>query len=415
MSNSWHVYYPTTISSVIAQAAYGDSIIVHEGTYLEQVTVPSGVSLYASGEVTIDARGVNWYGSAIEINGVHDIEIVGFTILGGRSNVWSNCEGIVIRDLNNIGGTASYNITIRDCIFTGIIPRVGIPDSLGTPLVVSCYGDERLGHTSCRNIIIEDCYFYDCNPTNTNGITVGYISVIGNVEGLIIRNNYINHRYSLYNTIANGINMSGNYFGYPSQPRYLQIYGNTIEGEYGETHPSQSIYIHVTAYAVIERNYIKNWSFGPMVAAEMGSLDAFTSHDIIIRRNIIEAYYYGVTIAEWSSFYKQVYNVWVDSNTIRADVLITDATGQAPSYNLLFTNNIITGTITSTYSHDNPFYGTQTEDVVRISNLSSETPSWVTYNTIELDYNGSKDKRTKGAVEQQWMQKRTLTRRAPRY
>lgn len=412
---TWHVYHPTTISSVIAQAAYGDSIIVHEGTYLEQIIPPSGVSLYASGEVTIDARGVNWTGAAIEINGTHDIEVVGFTILGGKSNVWSNCEGIAIRDLNNVGGTGSYNITIRNCTFTGIVPRVGVGTSLGVPVTISGYGDERLGHTSCHDIIIEDCYFYDCNPTNTNGITVGYITVIGNVENLIIRNNYINHRYSLYNTIANGINMSGNYFGYPAQPRYLKIYGNTIEGEYGETHPSQSIYIHVTAYAVIERNYIRNWSFGPMVAAEAGSMDEFTSHDIIIRRNIIESYYYGVTLASWSSFYKQIYNLWVDSNTIRGDVLITDAAGQGRMYNVLFTNNIITGSISSSYIHDNPFYGTQTEDIVRISNLVDNTPTWVTYNTTELDYNGSKDKRTKGAVEQQWMQKRTRTRRAPKY
>ncbi len=406
----WEVRYPTTISSVVAQAAPGDSIVVYEGTYLERVTLPSQIELYASGEVIIDATGIAGYGSSIEINGKHDILVSGFTLKGGANGSWSNVEGIGIRDLGGIGGTASYNITIRNCTFTDIVPRAGVPDSLGIGIIVYSYGDERLGHTNCNNIIIEDCYFTDCNPTNTNGITVGYISVIGNVTDIIIRNNYILHRYSRYNTIANGINFSGNYSGYPANPRYVKVYGNTFEAENPDTHPSQSVYLNVTSYAVVERNYIKNWSFGPMVAAEMGSMDEFTSHDIIIRRNIIESYYYGVTVAEWSSFYKQVYNVWVDSNTIRGNVLITDLNGQAPSYNLLFTNNIITGTITSTYSHDSPFFGTQTEDVVRISNLSEETPSWVTYNTDELDYNGSKDKRTKGAVEQQWMQKRTLTR-----
>lgn len=412
---TWEVRYPTTISSVVAQAAPGDSIIVYEGTYLERVTLPSQINLYASGEVVIDAAGIGGYGSSIEINGKHDIVVSGFTLLGGANGFWSNVEGIAIRDLGGVGGTGSYNITISNCTFRNIVPRAGHPSSLGIGVVVYSYADERLGHTNCHDITIEDCYFTECNPTNTNGITVGYITVLGNVENIIIRNNYVLHRYSTYNTIANGINFSGNYDGYPANPRYIKVYDNTFEAEYPDTHASQSVYLNVTAYAVIERNYIKNWSYGPMVAAEAGTLDEFTSHDIIIRRNIIESYYYGVTVAEWSSFYKQVYNVWVDSNTIRGNVLITDLNGQAPSYALLFTNNIITGTITSTYSYDSPFYGTQTEDVIRIDNLSTEIPSWIVYNTTELDYNGSKNKRTKGAVEQQWMQKRTRTRRALRY
>jgi len=401
------VRYPQTISEAMNASEYGDTIIVYPGTYLERVTVKSGVSLYGVGLPVIDATGISGYGSSIEIAGVHDVVVSGFSLKGGANTSWSNVEGVAIRDLNNVGGVSSYNVIISNCVFTGIIPRELEPYSLGIGVVVYGYGDERLGHPSCHDIVIEDCYFTDCNPTNLNGITVGYITVIGNVTNITIRNNTIIHRYSRYNSLANGINFSGNYTpAYPANPRYVHVVGNYIEGEYPDTRPSQSIYLNVTAYAVVERNYIKNWSFGPMAAAEAGNLDEFTCHDIIIRRNIIEAYYYGVTVASWSSFYKQVYNIWVDSNTIRSDVLITDANGQDRAYNLLFTNNIITGDISSSYIHDNPFYGTQTEDVIRIDNLSTETPDWVTYNTEELDYHGTKQKRTKGAEEKQWIRRK---------
>lgn len=411
-----HVYYPTTISSVVALAAPGDTIIVHPGTYVEKIVLPSQIELYAEGEVIIRSTGLaapGAFGACIEIGGKHDVVVDGFTIQeGGGVFGWSNSEGIAIRDLGAVGGTGSYNIIIRNCIFENIVPRSGVPDSVSLPLSIYSLADERLGHTNVHDILIEDCIFRNCNVTSTLGITPGYLSIMGNVENVTIKDCYFYHDRTLYGTIANGINFSGNRLGgYPDTPRRCRVVGNTFETPPNDYVMQQSCYLNVCSNIIVERNYFKNWSLGPEIAAEVPDLN--TSYNIIIRRNIIESYYWGVNIGAFSDFYSTVYNIWVDSNTIRAGILVTALNGEQPT-GLLFTNNIITGTITNDTTGCT-FSNNTTEDVVRIDNLYTDTPSWVEYNTQELDYNGSKDKRTKGAVEQQWMQKRTRTRRVPRY
>jgi len=401
--------YPT-ISSAMAAANSGDEIYVSEGVYTDQVILKSGVSLFGIGNVTVGATSLGNYGATIEIAGVHDVLIDNFNIQGKTSTWWSNVEGLSIRDLGAVGGTASYNVIVRNCRFTGIYPKPDVANSLGTPIVVTGLGDTRLGHTHAHDILIENCTFINNNPTSTAGITVGYISVIGNVENITIKDCYFYHSAATVGKIANAVNFSGNYSpSYPATPRYCRVVGCTFESPYDGIQ-QQSVYLNVVHDVIVERNFIDGWGLGPMVAAEAGNLDEFESYNIIIRRNIIKSSNsLAVSVAAWTSFYKKCYNIWVDSNTIHGDVFLVDINGQEPCTGVLITNNIITSRVNDDYYRGTYVETNNTSDTeIRIDNLYRDTPDWVVYNTQELDYNGTKQKRTRGAEEKQWIRRKPV-------
>ena len=409
------VRYPETISAAMLASSSGDSITVYPGTYLERVTAKSGVSLYGVGYPTINASGIIGYGSSIEIAGVHDILVQGFNIKGGASPVgWTHVEGIAIRDFATVGGTASYNITIRDCIFEGIAGKISDVNSLGIPLSIYSLGDTRLGHTYLHDVLVEGCRFINNNTSNQVGITAGYINITGNSEYVTIKDCYFYHSQTEVGYTANGINFSGNYTtAWPATPRYCRVVGCEFETPYTDTTLQQSIYLNVVHDIIIERNYINGWSLGPMVAAEGGNMDEFESYNVIFRRNIIRPCIpnYALNVASWSSFYKRCYNVWIDSNTIIGDIYLTDVNGQGPLSGILITNNILTGSINPVnfigeYSESHNTSSTE----IRIDNLYRQTPDWVVYNTQELDYNGTKQKRTRGAEEKQWIRRKPVRR-----
>lgn len=78
----------TSIVAAISEARYGDTIVVHPGTYNENINMKSGVKIYGAGaEVTV----INGDGSrpVVTASGAEimsDTVISGFTIVGGNAN-----------------------------------------------------------------------------------------------------------------------------------------------------------------------------------------------------------------------------------------------------------------------------------------------------------------------------------------
>jgi len=105
--------YPT-IQAGIDASNPGDTVIVDPGTYYENITLKSGITLKGAGaDVTIIDGGDN--GSVVKMSGISDVTISGFTITNGLG------DGQDYNGNDNGGGIAVYecsNITIRDNVIT---------------------------------------------------------------------------------------------------------------------------------------------------------------------------------------------------------------------------------------------------------------------------------------------------------
>ncbi|PWB55888.1 MAG: hypothetical protein C3F06_01855 [Candidatus Methanoperedenaceae archaeon] len=99
----------STIQKAINASSNGDTILVHSGTYFENVKVNKKLTLRGIGNPVVDTGGS---GSAITLS-ANGITLEGFTATGGYGNFYPNFPeaGIKITSSNNtlIGNNASSN------------------------------------------------------------------------------------------------------------------------------------------------------------------------------------------------------------------------------------------------------------------------------------------------------------------
>lgn len=392
-----------TIGAAVAISLSGDQIVVGPGTYNEQVSPRTGTSLYASGSSIIDASG---FSSCIEIAGKNNVLICGFEFKNLTGGVgWSNVEGVAIRDLNNVSGVGSSNITIRGCTFSDIRRKPGT-DSIGIPLIIGSFANGSA--TNCHHIVVDKCTFLTAQSYNLQEFPIyaGAITVAGNVEELLISDCYFYHDYSLYSHAGSAIEFSANYNA-PADPDYVRnavITNNQFKYTGPYTGAGQCIYVQGGYNILVERNYIE-WSLGVNIVCEANG-KTHTTENILVRRNYISPVLLeGLTVGAFAPTYNNVNNIWVESNTILGGVrFVSDGVGEGGT-NVLLTNNILVGTITNSFSY-NPEVNSSYENKIQISNIYKSVPSWVDsfgeYDRIESDINGSKQKLTRGAYEKQW-------------
>ena len=119
---TWHVNptgAPGAIQEAINVAASGDTIIVHEGTYYENLVVPKALTIQGVDRDTtiIQAQPVGYGDKAIEIK-ANDVTISGFTISGYAAT--QTKPGSTYWGVYAYGSSSSHysNIVVTDNIFT---------------------------------------------------------------------------------------------------------------------------------------------------------------------------------------------------------------------------------------------------------------------------------------------------------
>jgi len=119
---TWHVNptgAPGAIQEAINEASPGDTIIVHEGTYYENLVVQKALTIQGVDKETtiIQAQPVGYGDKAVEIQ-TSDVTISGFTISGYAAT--ETKPGSTYWGVYAYGSSSSHysNIVVTDCIFT---------------------------------------------------------------------------------------------------------------------------------------------------------------------------------------------------------------------------------------------------------------------------------------------------------
>jgi parallel beta-helix repeat protein len=229
----------TTITAALAAAGDGDTIIVHEGTYVENLLVSVSVTIQAAaGEAmpVIDGSAnaaSGWAGSVIRI-AANGVTIDGFEIKNGA---------------NGIAGGDVSGATIKNNIIHANLNYVG---SNGVGILL--WGDND-------NNVIENNIIYD---NDRQGIFIGYSDTTKISTGNTISGNKI-HENGLY-TLPNGPDASA--YG-------IQLWnadGNTISSNKIYHHDdwfaapgfdfAQGIYLHNSVSNIVRNNDLHHNNYG---------------------------------------------------------------------------------------------------------------------------------------------------------
>lgn len=205
------------IQEAIDTANAGDTIVVLEGSYFENIVLPGMndiklISQNGPDTTIIDGSGENK--SVIDVaNNTNDFEICGFTITGGIGSYYIRYMGggIIVRD-NSSG-------LIKDCKVTGNGTLLHPDDAArgyGT------YGSVFIGRNS--NVTIEKCEVYGNTTDEVGGVWYRNFTSDGVMKNCLIYDNYCEWGGAVFcqhspvklinNTISNN-NSDGLCFYYP--------------------------------------------------------------------------------------------------------------------------------------------------------------------------------------------------------
>ena len=286
-------YY--TINEALAVAGDGDTIIVHEGTYSEKLTINKSITLQAGSMPTIDLSGFTGDGIKVTANNVtiDGFEIIGIQYLGsGSSNVNPT-----------IAAEANY-VTVQNCVFNtsggalgkeAMVARPGTNNIsfLNNEVNNYMFGITARGSSWGGSATLPDDGVTDMIVSG-NTFNVGYVDDGSQITGeavqihygdnIVVTDNTINGPgkfetcpYSLINSIgivdfmsgygaAGTVNYSNNvvtncYVGIGTFAGNGQISGNTVTGNNIGIQVGQNdaVYISTPAEGVaITCNYIEN-------------------------------------------------------------------------------------------------------------------------------------------------------------
>ena len=285
----------TTITAALAVAVDGDTIIVHEGTYDEQVVITtSDLMLKGVGDTKpMITVGAGTTGAIVHVWGATDVSIVGFEIDGAGNGLAGNPAS---------GGPAT------DQRFYGI----RYSNASGTVRNNEVHGIKH--------------------PSGYEGVQSG-VAIYAYASDVGIFNN------TVCDYQKNGIttNLAGD----------SRIHGNTAIG-WGPTDliAQNGIQVGFGAHASVKNNTVTdNWYSGGYWAA--AGVLLFEADDNSVTRNVVNANQMGVAIESWGWLQVSADNNKVTNNTIsNSDVGVSIAayyTGTADNNKVIrntFSNNI---------------------------------------------------------------------------
>lgn len=114
----WHVFPGDSIQATIDIASPGDIIIVHEGTYNEQIIINKQLAIIGAGAATTTITGTGKTAGVpvVTIDATGDVSFSGFTITDAPPNAAGESFGMIAKQtIPTIGVT----YTISDCKFVG--------------------------------------------------------------------------------------------------------------------------------------------------------------------------------------------------------------------------------------------------------------------------------------------------------
>lgn len=162
-----------SIGKAAASMKPGDTAHVLPGTYVEKVAITrsgdekaGAITYQAEGAVIVSGKGVTGQ-DIFHLKDVSHVTLAGFEI---RDNLKA-ADGSGIR----IEGAGSH-ISIKNCR----IHEIRGKDAMG----ITVYGSNA--ETPISNLLIEDCEIFDCDPAQSEALTLN-----GNVSGFRILNNIV--------------------------------------------------------------------------------------------------------------------------------------------------------------------------------------------------------------------------------
>ena len=170
-----------SIQGAVSFASAGDTIVVCDGVYTEQVTIPKDLTLAGSGNSIVQAptalaQDSDGKRNIVTIRGA-SVRMSGFTVAGpGPGGCGTIDTGIAVLD----GGSLDLSFTtirdVRDQPFSGCQNGEGI--RAGTPR----YGDvPNVGHVTIDNVIVADY--------QKNGIVVAGAGSTGKITNTTVTGN----------------------------------------------------------------------------------------------------------------------------------------------------------------------------------------------------------------------------------
>lgn len=288
----------STITDALNNAKAGDTVLVREGVYNEEIVLSRSGNENAyitiknyPGEVPVlDGAGME---TIFNFNGQDYIVLEGFKVQNIKNKQWA--AGVYL------GGGEKY-IHIKGLEITNIInPKPTSSNYGANPLLL--FGEKS---ESISNVVIEDCYIHD----NVTGWCEA-ISVAGNCKNIQVLNNRVDNNGNI------GIDFCGN-FGYApvnDQPRHCVARGNVISNCNSPYATSYGLYADGAYDIVFEYNTIYNSQGGIEIGAEEKTNNKVG--DIIVRYNLIYGCSEnGITVGGYETGLGNVDNVEIYHNTV---------------------------------------------------------------------------------------------------
>ncbi|WP_161596680.1 right-handed parallel beta-helix repeat-containing protein [Chitinophaga vietnamensis] len=274
-----------SINTALSKTVPGDSVIVRDGIYNEQVKFSkSGLSgklitlkAYAGEQPVIDGTGMSVSGAQalVTISNTNYVVLEGFDV----RNLTTSTPGTEVNGI--VANAGSGNIIIRRNRVYNIASNLAPADGR------SGHGILIIGNTAdvMKNIVVEDNEIHDTQTGYSENLTIN-----GYVDGFTIRRNKI------YNTENIGIDAAGGYaananpaFNYArngliaeNELYNIDMTRGPIGGIHG--HGAIAIYVDGAINITIERNRIHEADRGIGIVSET---DAFPTSNCIVRNNFV--------------------------------------------------------------------------------------------------------------------------------
>ncbi|MBO3800833.1 MAG: NosD domain-containing protein [Thermoproteota archaeon] len=276
--------YFAKISDAIKNANDGDTIIVHEGTYEENIVINKRISLIADGKVTLVGVGTK----PVVTIAANKVKIVGFNIT--TNGFFSTAIYIA----NGCGLSQIYNNILMNAYF-------GI------------YSDKTFGNDIINNSITRNDFGIMLNYTSESEFKQNKIennkygiALSGSRKNIIQENNITNNQYGIYLFDSQNDTIFNNYL-------FSNFYG-----------------IYLTAFSsneTVKNNFIINSQFGIFID---------TSHFNNVLKNRIESSLYGIDLQNCR--YNNVSTNFIRNETVGIQLYAT-------MNNSIFNNTVTESTI----------------------------------------------------------------------
>lgn len=400
-----------TVVYAAQHAVSGDSVFILPGTYSAgAVPASDSVSYEGIGSVHIVGDGFP-YCFYLSARNYISIRNISFSITGSAEATF----GIIITDdfANHIPCT---NILIHNCVFSDVNKRSPAgPNDYAVDIGAISYSDESLDQEGLHHLAVVGCTFNPGYQDMDSGIQVSHISINGNCQNMLFKNNTFNHTVGVYPTNNGCMEFAGNQIpqAFPDQSRKVVITGNILNWTGTPDTNRGSFYPTGCDSFLIERNTLNSWPNGIYIVAE-DSYHHNTTSRVWLRRNRILNCAIGFLTGTFADNYNVPENIWFTNNTIvkvpgtAAGVTVI---GRGVAGDAYIANNLIAGATPYIFNNTDfdSFNYNSNDTVIAVNNIDTSTPSWYTPGVFgdyepdnELDINGSPCKYCRGAEEQVW-------------